>query len=297
MIACALCVGDTYEPYLEATLASIERVVDLLVVNNNAAQPRTANIATIEASTFAAQSRLLVIERPFVDFATMRNDAFAPLRERLTPRDWVLWMDADEVHGGQLLEVKRVLDQASADVAHVDAYTYHFYGTFRWFTDIARRMCAYRYSPELHWVNRVHERLHGLRGRAIVLPYVYHHYGNVRLPADFAARYRKYNELIPGDYEPPEPGTETVENAFAYRLDALRPFRGVHPAVARHVLARIEVEYAQAFSEMERTIARRFRSGVRAQVRNAAADAIEWIRVHGRRIEHPGLFPAPTTAR
>ena len=50
MLACALCVGSQPEPYLEATLASIAPVVDLLVVNENSGAERGPNLGTLERS-------------------------------------------------------------------------------------------------------------------------------------------------------------------------------------------------------------------------------------------------------
>ncbi|HMD02707.1 MAG TPA: hypothetical protein VKG44_07045, partial [Candidatus Baltobacteraceae bacterium] len=72
-IACALCVGAAQELYLGAALEAIAPVVDVLVVNDNSGEERSANLATLEASAFARRGALRVTRNPFVDFADMRN--------------------------------------------------------------------------------------------------------------------------------------------------------------------------------------------------------------------------------
>jgi hypothetical protein len=183
-IACALCVGAAREPYLEAAVAAIAGAVDVLVVNDNSGLARSDNLATLESSAFAARGALHVTRNPFVDFADMRNRAFAAVRALERAPDWMLFLDADEVHGEQIRYIAReILPTLGAGVGNVDAYTYHLYGSYRWMTDVARRFCFYRYSPDLRWRNAVHEKIEGLRGSSLTLPYVYHHYGNVVPPA------------------------------------------------------------------------------------------------------------------
>ncbi len=83
-------------------LASIAGIVDFLVVNDNSGLERSENVAVLEASAFARDGRLQIVRRPFAGFATMRNDAFAPLLALPRPPEWLLFIDADEVHGEQI---------------------------------------------------------------------------------------------------------------------------------------------------------------------------------------------------
>ena len=294
-IACALCLGADRELYLQTALAAIADAVDVLVVNDNSGLARSENAATLEASAFAARGTLFVERHPFVDFADMRNRAFGQLRALAAPPDWVLFLDADEVHGGQLRYVAReILPSLAADVGNVDAYTYHFWGTYRWITDVARRFVFYRYRPEIRWENAVHEKAIGIRGRALVLPYTYHHYGNVVAPAELARKHQRYFALGNPVPRPPEPDAAT-RDVYLERARFVRPYRAPHPAVARATLARLEREYATELAAID--------AGFRAAqtpatvVANGARAILEGLRVELRRAEHPLVYRAPTRAR
>lgn len=288
MLACALCIGSSPEPYLEATLASIASVVDLLVVNDNAGDTANPNIATLTSSDIAKTGRLRTIQTKFVDFATMRNDAFAALAAHAAP-DWVLWLDADEVHAQGIVRLARsLLPSLGDDYGSVDGYTDHFLGSFAWISDVARRFCAYRFDPALRWRNAVHEKIDGLRGKALVIPYRYAHYGNVLPPAQYAVKDRRYLEL--GnivDYEPPLPERATLENIYGRKGRRARRFRGEHPPAARPLLARLERDWASAFAEIDRMF--RAEQTPRDRIANAARGAIEELRINLRRLEHPHL--------
>ena len=286
MLACALCLGSSPEPYLEATLASIAPVVDVLVVNDNAAPHPNPNLPILEASPFARDGRLAIVRTTFVDFATMRNDAFAALAARATP-DWVLWLDADEVHGEQLVALARnLLPRLGSEYGSVDAYTDHFIGSFAWISDLARRFCAYRFDPGLRWKNRVHEKLEGLRGRALVLPYRYAHYGNVLPPPLYAAkdlRYLALGNVV--DYAPPPVEEANLSNVYGRKGRRARRFRGVHPSAARRLLARLEGEWSDAFAQIDALFERA--QTPRDRVENALRAALEETCCRLRYLEHP----------
>ncbi|MFY9780505.1 MAG: hypothetical protein WAJ85_08345, partial [Candidatus Baltobacteraceae bacterium] len=288
IIACALCVGAARELYLPATLASIAGAVDLLVVNDNSGLARSDNVAALEASAFAARGALRIERHPFVDFADMRNKAFAPLRALERPPDWVMFLDADEVHGEQVRSLAReVLPRLGAEVGELDAYTYHFFGTFGWITDVARRMAFYRYSPGIAWNNRVHEKIEGVPGRAVVVPYIYHHYGNVVPPSVLARKHMRYYELGNPVPRPVDAGRATRE-VYLNNAAAVRPFRGKHPRVARPLLAELEGLYAEEFALIDGGFRERRGRAVRAAASLRALN--EALRVRLRRLEHPLLY-------
>ncbi|MBD5604789.1 MAG: hypothetical protein IAI48_06820, partial [Candidatus Eremiobacteraeota bacterium] len=251
-IACALCVGAAREPYLEATLASIADCVDVLCVNDNSGLARSDNVATLERSAFAARGALRIERHPFVDFADMRDRAYAQVVALERAPDWMLFLDADEVHGEQVRYVAReILPSLAASVGSVDAYTYHLYGTYRWMTDVARRFCFYRYAPGVRWVNAVHEKIVGVRGDTVVLPYVYHHYGNVVPPAALARKYGTYYALgNPVAAAPPSEADATLD-MYLHRAAEVRPYESPHPRAARATLAALEAEYAAEFAVVD----------------------------------------------
>jgi hypothetical protein len=294
-VACALCVGSARELYLGAALASIADAVDVLVVNDNATLARGENVATLEASAFAARGALRVARTTFVDFADMRNRAFALLGALDAPPDWVLFLDADEVHGDQLRFVTReLLPRLASDVGHVDAYTYHFFGTFGWITDVARRFVLYRYDPALRWENAVHEKIVGVRGRALVIPYTYHHYGNVLPPAMLAAKHHRYYAL--GNPVPRPPSVDEADlGVYLAKAPDVRPYRCAHPAAARATLAALERAFAEDFAALDAGFRARRTLGVRAAAALRAVN--ETLRVELRRVEHPFAYRGATRAR
>ncbi len=292
-IACALCVGATPEAYLPAALAAIAPAVDALVVNDNSGLERSDNLRAIEASAFSMRP-LIVEASTFVDFAYMRNRAFALLAQLPVRPDWVLFLDADEVHGEQLRYVAReILPRLSARIAQVDGYTYHFFGTFGWITDIARRLMFYRYDPSLRWENAVHEKIVGLRGRAVVLPYTYHHYGNVVSPALLARKHTAYYALGNPVAEPPNEDEATIAQ-FTDKAHDVRRYEDAHPFVVRPTLAAISAASQETFGAIERA----YEAAERERTRGAKLRALnETARVELRRLEHPMLYRERTRAR
>ena len=293
-VGCTLCVGAEPERYLAAALDAIAPCVDLLAVNDNSGLARSANVATLEASAFAARGSLHVARSAFVDFADMRDRALAALEAAGRP-DWVLFLDADEVHGAQLRYIVReVLPSLSADVGHLDAYTYDFFGTFRWIAGVARRFVLHRLTPGLRFENRVHERIVGLAGGALVVPYVYHHYGNVLEPAALARKHGRYFAL--GNAVPPPPSEDdATDGVYVDAARTLRRYRGAHPVAARALLARLERERAGELAALDYAIA-----AARGAPDHAGAGARtlnEWLRVELRRVEHPLRYRAATRAR
>jgi len=294
-VACALCVGAAEEPYLASTLASIAGAVDFLAVNDNSGLARSSAVATLEASAFAERSALRIERHPFVDFADMRNRAFAGLGAMEPAPDWVLFLDADEVHGEQVRYLAReVLAHVASRYGQVDGYTYNFFGTFHWISDVARRFVFYRYSPGLRWVNAIHEKVEGLRGEALVVPYIYHHYGNVRSPRELASKHQRYFALGNPVPRPPEPDVADFE-VYVAKAAEVRPFRGRHPSFARDAVAEIEASHAIEFAALDAGF--RARRGVSVQLASALRALNETLRVELRRVEHPGLYRAPSSAR
>jgi len=287
-IACALCVGAAPEPYLAATLDSIRDAVDVLVVNDNSGLTESPHLEVLRASAFAERGTLHVSRSGFVDFAEMRNRAFALLAS-LEPRpDWVMWLDADEVHGPRVRRLAReILQRLDSSIGSVDGYTYHFFGTFDWITDVARRFAFYRYDPALRWTNPIHEKIVGLRGRALVLPYVYHHYGNVAAPRVLAEKYERYYRL--GNVVPPRGDPESLDIYFE-KVGEVRPYRGPHPAAAAATLAHLRRELAPTFERID-TFYREGRTPL-MRVRASLRGANENLRIALRHLEHPLLARA-----
>ena len=265
-------------------------MVDALVVNDNSGQERNPNVATLAASALAARDALHVERHPFVDFADMRNRAFAALRSLPEAPDWVLFLDADEVHGPELPYIAReILPRLGPGVARLDGYTYHFFGTFGWLTDVARRMMFFRYAPELHWVNPVHEKLVGLSGKTVVIPYVYYHYGNVLPPRMLAEKHLRYFAL--GNKVPRPPDAEEADaEVYLAKAAELRPFRGAHPPAARATVAALMAQSGAELAALDAAL--RGRRSRRARLASLLRATNEGLRVKLRHLERPWILRA-----
>jgi glycosyltransferase involved in cell wall biosynthesis len=238
-IAAHLIVGARPEPFLSAMLESIEGLAQTLIVNDNS--PDTSPHAAILASSrFGRENRLIVDRTPFTGFADARNVCLRLHGER-SGAQWVAFIDADEVHAAGVRRIAARLDSVPRAYDFVDGYTWHFFASFEYYTSIERRMMFFRYAPEARWEGAVHERLLGLDGRRIALPYVYAHYGHTLDPRRHAEKGRHYSSLgAPGDVlEEDQLGDFDVSRYFSPVYPRLLRFRGRHPTAVVATLSRL----------------------------------------------------------
>ncbi len=253
-----LIVGRNEESFLPALLRSLENVVECVIVNDNSEDPGGPNARALAASTFAQRGALIVDQAPFVDFANARNRTLALHRE-LRLGEWAAFVDADEVHRPIAATVARNLAELPADVAIVDGYTRHYFQSFRLYTSIERRMSFFRVTPELTWTGRVHERLSGVAGRRLAIPYVYDHYGAVFAMRRQAAKGRQYSSLGQAGPTVAEQDVAHIREVDYFR--SLWPlvlrYHGDHPAAVADLQAALERAEHDRYAWSER-IAREF---------------------------------------
>lgn len=238
-IAAHLILGARHEPFLAPMLESIAGVASLLIVNDNGPDP-SPHAATLAASRFGRENRLVVDRTPFAGFAAARNVCLR-LHAEHGARPWVAFIDADEVHGEGVRQVAAGLDRVPGAYDFVDGYTWHFFGSFDYYTSIERRMMFFRYDPALRWDGAVHEQLVGLRGKRLAVPYVYAHYGHTLEPRRHAEKGRHYSSLgAPGNVlrEDELEGFD-VARYFSPVYPRLLRFTGAHPPAARMVIAEL----------------------------------------------------------
>jgi hypothetical protein len=256
MIAAHLIVGRNEESFLPAMLRSLEPVVDRVIVNDNSEDPGGSNAQALAQSAFAREGRLIVDCAPFVDFAAARNRTLAIHRE-LSLGGWAAFVDADEVHRPIAATIARNLAHLSPDVAIVDGYTRHYFQSFRLYTSIERRMSFFRVTPQLNWTGRVHERLAGVAGRHLAIPYVYDHYGAVFAMRRQAAKGRQYSSLGQAGATVAETDVANVREIDYFR--ALWPlvlrYHGDHPAAVADLRTVLERSERERFAWSERTAA------------------------------------------
>ncbi len=235
-------------------LDSIAGAASMLIVNDNAPDP-SPHTATLNASPFGEEGRLVVDRTPFSGFAEARNVCLRAHAQHSSVQ-WVAFVDADEVHGERVREIAAHLDRVPEEYDFVDGYTWHFFASFEYYTSIERRMMFFRYRPDLQWSGAVHERLSGLKGKRIVLPYVYGHYGHTLEPRRHAEKGRHYSSLgAPGNVlrEDQLEGFDVVRY-FAPVYPRLLRFTGKHPPAVRATLERLRPGLALHHETTERIV-------------------------------------------
>lgn len=238
-VAAHLILGSREEPFLSALLESLDGVATLLIVNDNAAGA-SPHKDILERSGFGRSGRLIVDRTPFSGFAAARNLCLR-LHAQHDAGGWVAFVDADEVHGPSTASISSRLEELPPTIGYVDGYTWHFFQSFDWYTSIERRMMFFRFSPQARWEGLVHERLVGVEGTRIALPYVYGHYGHTLEPRRHAEKGRHYSTLgAPGRVLREEELDDfEVERYFAPVYHRLMRFSGAHPAAALATLERL----------------------------------------------------------
>ncbi|MDQ2817137.1 MAG: glycosyltransferase family 2 protein [Candidatus Eremiobacteraeota bacterium] len=276
-----LILGRRFEPYLEAALESIGGCCGHLVVNDNSGVASSPHAAVLGASPFGQAGRITVARSGFVDFSSARNACIAA-----TPKEysgaWVLFFDADEVHGGELGAIAELLPRLPADVRAVDGYSRHFVGSYRWCHSVQRRLCFFRLAPDLRWSGAVHERLAPL-GRRVVLPAVWSHYGHVVTPRMEAEKGRLYGALGQSGPTALEADLPLLDaRVWAGMLVQALPFHGYYETAVLPTIAKLSTAWASTFAQVDALAAKR---PVRARLR-AALGGINSARIIAyRRLE------------
>lgn len=253
-VAAHLILGRREEPFLAALLESLRGACDTILVNDNSPEP-SPHAQTLMQSAFGREGRMAVDRTPFTDFATARN-VCVRLHEERDAGEWMLFVDADEVHGPQIARIAANVRLIPANVDFVDAYTWHFFQSFDWYRSIERAKTFIRVAPGMRWNGVVHEKLQGPRGDRIALPYVYGHYGWVLPIERQVAKERLYAQLgRPGNMLPPaELDAPDLERSFRQEWRSVMRFRGRHPQAALPAIAQIREDLAPQFQAVDRIV-------------------------------------------
>jgi glycosyl transferase family 2 len=254
-IVANIIVGAKPEPYLAASLEAIADVCDHAVINDNSGLREPANAAVYSRSRLAAAGRLTIIRTTFENFSVARNACLDAI-PRTFEGGWILFVDADEVHGGELPAMANLLERLPGDIDAVDGYSRHYWGSFGWWVAIDRRLCFFRHTPRARWSGAVHERLVGADRRAVV-PAVWAHYGHVVTPRMEWEKSRLYASLGQCDWAPDDSDLVAATPAEVYGERARRamPHRGAHSVYAASAIATLSREWSSNFREMDRLVA------------------------------------------
>ena len=243
-VAAHLILGSREEPFLAAMLDSIASAATLLIVNDNSAG-HSPHETILRRSRFGEDGALIVDRSPFTEFAAARNRCLDLHRESGAP-PWIMFIDADEVHAPRIAAIARRLSEVPGIYDFVDGYTWHFFGSFDYYTSIERRMMFFRYREDVRWEGAVHERLQGLGGKRLALPYVYAHYGHTLTPRRHAEKGRDYSSLgAPGNVLREEELDDfDVSRYFAPVYPRMLRFTAAHPQVASSTIAMLRPHLA-----------------------------------------------------
>lgn len=213
--------------YFPFSVRSIYNVVDEIVVVDGYSRDGTAEIARC----FPKVKLLFSAER---DFSHNRNIALAESKG-----DWLIPMDADMVFYNDINEVvPRLIQNPSVDV-----YTCWFYHLMKDYFHMQnssdrdpfylRPFFLVRRTPNLRWVNPVHEYLTGTGPNVADSGLHFVHYGYVKPPREIFMRWVKYAELEgrPGAYDGVDPDRILDDRP-------LYPFTREHPEVIRDYIAK-----------------------------------------------------------
>jgi hypothetical protein len=283
-VAAHLILGAREEPFLGALLDSLTGVAELLIVNDNGAGSSSPHAAALDASAFGRDGRIVMDRLPFAGFAAARN-ACLQLHARHTDARWVAFVDADEVHDTPAIAtIARNLHRVPPECDFVDGYTWHFFQSFDYYTSIERRMMFFRFKPGSRWESAVHEKLAGIDGRRIALPYVYGHYGHTLEPRRHAEKGRHYSALgAPGDVlREDQLDNFDVAGYFEPEYPRLLRFTASHPKAVRATLERLRPQL-RAYHELTARIVRG--QPIPIAIRNAFRRLNYELRWRGRAID------------
>ncbi len=248
--AAHLILGPREEPFLPALLQSLVGSCESVLVNDNSPEP-SPHATVLGASAFARDGNLVVDRTPFSDFAAARNVCIR-LHEERDAGEWMLFVDADEVHGSQIVRIAQNLHVVPDEVDFIDAYSSHFFQSFDWYRSVERAKTFIRMTPGIRWEGPVHEKVHGPSGRRIALPYSFAHYGWV-LPVERQAHKERLYAALGRPGEMLAPQERDLERSFAQQWPALLRFHGAHPPAAQSVIARLRGEARGSISCRRRT--------------------------------------------
>ena len=180
--ASVLLITKNEERSLPKTLASLKEFSEILVVDGESGD-RTREIA----HQFGAR----VFRRPFDHFANQRNFAL----ERAS-RDWILWIDADEVANPELLgAIREVVAQKKGSPSgyRIHIRTSHFGRELRWGDQGQFRPVRFFRKQKGHFAGSIHEFVQ-VEGEIGSLPGALLHESNPTVK-DYLEKLRLYTSL------------------------------------------------------------------------------------------------------
>ena len=230
-VTAVMLMGAKREPFLGACLASIRDAVDHLIVNDNSGLAEHPNLTVMRESELYKTGRVTIVNSAFLGFGPCRDLCLDEMRKTDEPGRWVIFVDCDEVHVSTIRRVtKGLLPRLPERIGIVEGYFQQIFQSPACIQTLDHRHnLMFRFHPDIRWVGQVHEKLEGVAGRRLVIPYRYFHYGYLEPPAIVAEKWRFYGSL--GDRQSGRQSEIPVEY-MQKELGRLHAFYGRHPEFA-----------------------------------------------------------------
>lgn len=271
-------MGDRYEPFFPFCLESVRDAVDLLVLNDNSANPQNPNLKTVRNSRMFNEGKIDLLHTDFKElggFAGVRNVCLDRVKELISQKKlstknlWIMYLDCDEVHSPELITfVKNYLSRLPTSTGIVDGYMYQFILTFDFYTTLERRHnLFFRYDPEIKWERPVHETLINLKGKRLATGYTYNHYGYLLPPDELIKRWELYDKFDGLDFNLKD---VREENMLLEKSGECIPFQKGHPRVLN--------EYIRDFKDNPNPLYRKFQEKTLSNRQNVVRRTLNFLR-------------------
>lgn len=282
-ITAVMLMGAKREPFLGACLASIRDAVDQLIVNDNSGLAEHANLSVMHSSELYRSGRVKIVPSAFLGFGPCRDLCLAEMRKTSEPGRWVIFVDCDEVHVPTIQQVtQRLLPRLPERIGIVDGYFHQIFQSPDCIKSLDHRHnLMFRFHPEIRWTGQVHEKLEGLQGQRLVIPYRYFHYGYLEPPAVITAKWRFYGSL--GD---PQSGrqSETPQEYMQQELSRLGAFYGRHPDDARTAIQDYRQQNSGWLAEVETFTRKQPLFSLKSRLRHLQVEGkMYWLLLRARR--------------
>lgn len=192
-ICATILLGAQSEPFLPACLESVAEAIDYAVVDLNGNYEE--NMAVLQSSRLYKEKRMRIEKSVFKDYSTARNNTFAMLPPQT---EWIMRLDADEVHFPQDLQVltRELIPNLDDSVGMFDSYSLTFFHSFKYVAKLERRHDLFvRYHKGMKWERSIHEQLIGRQGKRLAAPYIFPHYSLLRDPEVFLQKVEAYIKM------------------------------------------------------------------------------------------------------
>ena len=248
-VTAVMLMGAKREPFLGACLASIRDAVDQLIVNDNSGLAEHANLSVMKESELYRSGRVTIVPSAFLGFGPCRDLCLAEMRKTDEPGRWIIFVDCDEVHIPTISRVtQRLLPNLPERIGIVDGYFQQIFQSPDCMQTLDHRHnLMFRFRPDIRWVGQVHEKLDGLAGQRLVIPYRYFHYGYLETPKVVAEKWRFYGSL--GDRQSGRQ-SEIPEEYMQKELGRLHAFYGRHPEFALPAIREYEEKNPEWLAEV-----------------------------------------------